>query len=76
MHVFNSSEYGAWYSADTILDTDDDIQDGSCNEGTAARGEFVYTLYDLLADPYETTNLFTSPKAEHVEAKVTIFTAT
>jgi len=56
-----------------ILNTDDTIASGSCSEGSAAHGDFVYAIYDLIHDPYETNNLYDSTDEDVMRAKENLY---
>jgi len=75
MHTFNSSTYGAWYNTDEI-DEDDDALDADVRCAPQAGfgdGEFTYYLFDLVNDPYETTNLYYSDELWIKEARENLY---
>jgi len=58
MHTFESAAYSDWFEAEDKLDNDDSLAAGTCSQSLAQSGEFIYYLFDLLNDPYETINLY------------------
>jgi uncharacterized protein YuzB (UPF0349 family) len=64
IHFYNSSSQAGWYQPGSVLDGDDDLDSVnygcsvSISDSIERSEEFVYALYDLLNDPYETTNLY------------------
>lgn len=75
MHAFNSSTYGGWYDTQTI-DADDDALDADVRCAPQAGfgdGDFTYWLFDLISDPYETTNLYHSSELYVKTARETLY---
>jgi len=74
MHTYNDSDYGAWYTPDGVIDSDDDL--GNTENRCAQQfvtGEFKYWLFNIVDDPYETNNLYYSEEEEHVAAKEKLY---
>lgn len=47
-----------WTAEDAIDDDDDSLGEYTCEQKESFGGNFVYQLYDLINDPYETNNLY------------------
>ena len=62
IHFYDSPNYGDWYDYNTVSNDDDSPNVAECATTTYDyfNGKFVYALYDLINDPYETTNLYDS----------------
>jgi arylsulfatase A-like enzyme len=62
MHTYDSSTAGGYYSVDYTYDNDDALVQEfmGCTQEAAQTGTFTYYLFDLVNDPYETTNLYDS----------------
>lgn len=75
MHTWNSSTYGAWYDTDDIDEDDDDLAaDVRCApQAGFGDGDFTYWLFDLVNDPYETTNLYYSDEGYIKTARETLY---
>jgi arylsulfatase A-like enzyme len=75
MHHFNSSTYGAWFSTSEIDEDDDDLAaDVRCApQACFGDGDFTYYLFDLISDPYETTNLYYSEDIPVSTARETLY---
>ena len=74
MHTYNDSTYSQWYSVSEEFDEDDDLTDtdSRCAQQFIT-GDFLYWLFDLESDPYETTNLYYSEEQEHVDARTELY---
>lgn len=75
MHAFNSTTYAIWYNTESI-DEDDDALDADVRCAPQAGfndGEFTYWLFDLINDPYETTNLYYSEELYVKTARETLY---
>lgn len=75
MHTYDSTAYGAWWNGDEELDNDDTLAEASCSQSLASTGEFTYYLFDLQADPYETTNLYHEDDTAYHAAKIDLYAA-
>ena len=74
MHTYDDPAYGGWYQTDTeILDDDVLDKDDRCAQQFLT-GKFTYWLFDLIDDPYETTNLYSSDNQLHKLAKANLYT--
>jgi len=74
-HEYYDDVYGGWYEND-YTNSDDSIDASTeCNQDSsqALLSPFHYWLFDLLEDPYETTNLYDSELPEHVAAKEELY---
>ena len=58
MHTYDSNSYGTYLAPDELIDNDDSLAEGTCNQAFAATGTFSYFLFDLVNDPYEKVNLY------------------
>lgn len=74
MHTYNDTTYSQWYATSEEDFDDDDLTeiDNRCAQQFIT-GEFLYWLFDLESDPYETTNLYYSEVQEHVDAKTELY---
>jgi len=72
MHTYNDAEYGGWFHTDTELDDDSIDSDKRCAQQFVT-GVFTYWLFDLIDDPYETTNLYNSDNGLHKLAKQNLY---
>lgn len=72
IHAYTNSKSSEWFS---VMDTeggDDSVSDlATCSQDDALEGDYVKFLFDLINDPYETTNLYDDPT--YSEVKVRIF---
>ena len=75
MHTYDSTAYGAWWDGSDKLDNDDTLAESTCSQALASTGEFTYYLFDLVADPYETTNLYHEDGSDYHAAKVELYAA-
>jgi hypothetical protein len=73
MHTYDSSTYGAWWDYDDTLDNDDSLAEATCSQSGSQNGEFSYFLFDLINDPYETTNLYDSDDTDAADAKEELY---
>lgn len=73
MHTFDSTAYGAWWDGEDRLDNDDSLAEGSCSQASAMTGEYTYYLFDLVNDPYETTNLYHEDGTDYHSAKIDLY---
>ena len=60
IHFFDNSVYGGWYDAyvENADDDNADVTECSSVAEELTQGDFVYALFDLQNDPYETTNIY------------------
>jgi len=72
MHAYIGNKQAKWYTTDETVEDDDDI-DGvvSCSQSTAISGTYEKFLFDLVNDPYETTNLYDD--ADYADIKTTLY---
>ena len=75
MHTYDSTAYGAWWDGDEELDNDDTLAESTCSQALAMTGEYTYYLFDLIADPYETTNLYHESGSDNYAAKTELYAA-
>eukprot|EP01038_Epipyxis_sp_PR26KG_P004056 gene4056-5799_t len=73
MHHYTGNAMDGYDDYDVTL-TDDyfgnDTEDGSCSNGIAMTGNYTYMLFDLLKDPYETTNLYNLTEYKNVQEEL------
>ena len=74
IHTYNSSEYGAWDDYSEVVDDDGINGLGDCKQNDAIDGDYFFALYDLLNDPYETTNIYDSTSLSVIAAKQSLYT--
>lgn len=67
IHAYTGSLYDEYYNYDTARDGDDDLVDATCGQDDALKGTYTFMLYDLDADPYETTNLYNDSDYETIQ---------
>ena len=73
MHTYDSTSYGNWWDGEDTLDNDDSLAEASCSQALSMTGEYTYYLFDLSADPYETTNLYHETETAYYAAKVELY---
>jgi arylsulfatase A-like enzyme len=74
MHTYDDKDYGDWYSPNEELEDDDDLDtDNRCAQ-QFLKGKFTYWLFDLVNDPYEKVNLYSSTNQLYVFAKEKLYT--
>jgi len=73
MHTYDDPDYGAWYTPTDEIDGDDDLESDNRCAQQFVTGTFTYWLFDLDADPYETTNLYDSTDETYVDAKEKLY---
>jgi len=70
---YDGGDFSEWYEHDSAIDDDEDLHDlVDCSQSSAMTGDFQYALFDLINDPYETTDLYGSEEQEHLLAKVAL----
>jgi len=69
MHTFNSPTYSDWYDYDEIIENDDSLDGAECSQQSSIQGSFTYYLYDLVNDPYETSNVYYAPESFYTTIK-------
>lgn len=72
MHTYDDPDYGDWYYPDTTLDDDSIDKETRCAQ-QFVKGVFTYWLFDLVNDPYETTNIYDSENQLHKLAKQKLY---
>eukprot|EP00595_Chromulina_sp_UTEXLB2642_P001428 CAMPEP_0196762822 /NCGR_PEP_ID=MMETSP1095-20130614/2863_1 /TAXON_ID=96789 ORGANISM="Chromulina nebulosa, Strain UTEXLB2642" /NCGR_SAMPLE_ID=MMETSP1095 /ASSEMBLY_ACC=CAM_ASM_000446 /LENGTH=483 /DNA_ID=CAMNT_0042114725 /DNA_START=416 /DNA_END=1867 /DNA_ORIENTATION=- len=75
MHTFYNEEYDKWYEEDEVTNYDDYTVIKSCSQTAISSGTFTYYLFDLINDPYETTNLYESTNTYVVGNKTALYSA-
>ena len=73
MHTYNDTDYGAWYDEDTEYEGDDDFDSDERCAQQFLTGDFVYYLFDLDEDPYETNNLYYSDDETYTMVKEQLY---
>ncbi len=73
IHTYNSSVYGAWDDYSSVEDDDGINGLGDCKQNDAIDGDFYFALYDLVNDPYETTNIYNSTSSTIISVKETLY---
>jgi hypothetical protein len=74
-----NGDFDGWNDVDTEVDDDDQVDDmGTCTQyKTTKSGTYTSFLFDLINDPYETTNLYDDDKysevIEELQAKLKEF---
>jgi len=74
MHTYDDPLYGDWYSADSVIEDDDELDSSDRCAQQFVKGKFTYWFFDLLEDPYETENLYSSTNQLHTMAKAKLYT--
>ena len=74
MHTYDDHSYGAWFDIDTEVLDDDELDSGDRCAQQFVTGSFTYWLFDLVNDPYETTNIYSSTNQLHTLAKEKLYT--
>jgi arylsulfatase A-like enzyme len=74
MHTYDDHSYGAWFDIDTEVLDDDELDSGDRCAQQFVTGSFTYWLFDLVDDPYETTNIYSSTNQLHTLAKEKLYT--
>jgi len=75
LHEYQNAVFDGWYAAN-YTNTDDALEYSTeCNQDSAYASGSVFKLwlFDMINDPYETTNLYYSELAEHVAAKEELY---
>jgi arylsulfatase A-like enzyme len=72
MHTYDDPDYGDWFYPDTTLDDDSIDNENRCAQ-QFVKGVFTYWLFDLVNDPYETTNIYDSENQLHKLAKQKLY---
>jgi arylsulfatase A-like enzyme len=63
VHAYVDNAYSDWYQFYDENEDDDSFALGECDQfGAIDSGTYSYFLFDLFADPYETTNLYYDEK--------------
>jgi arylsulfatase A-like enzyme len=62
LHSFEDTDQAMWYDFSEALDDDSVMDSGSCPQMLALRGNYNKFIFDLDADPYETTNLYSDDR--------------
>ena len=73
MHTYDAPDYGDWFDYTEKLENDDSLAEAICSQTLAATGQFTYFLFDLVNDPYETTNLYDDGSDETEAAKTELY---
>jgi len=73
MHAYDAPDYGDWFDYAEKLENDDSLAEAICSQTLAATGQFTYFLFDLVNDPYETTNLYDDGSDETEAAKTELY---
>lgn len=74
MHAYLGSNVTSYEWGDEVLADDDSIFDLSdCKQDETFYGEFSYMLFDLINDPYESTNIYSSTDQDVVAAKESLY---
>lgn len=74
MHTYDDPLYGDWYSVDSVIEDDDELDSSDRCAQQFVKGKFTYWFFDLLEDPYETSNLYSSTNQLHTMAKSKLYT--
>lgn len=74
MHTYDDPLYGDWYSVDSVIEDDDELDSSDRCAQQFVKGKFTYWFFDLLEDPYETSNLYSSTNQLHTMAKAKLYT--
>jgi arylsulfatase A-like enzyme len=74
MHTYDDPLYGDWYSAYSVIEDDDELDSSDRCAQQFVKGKFTYWFFDLLEDPYETSNLYSSTNQLHTMAKAKLYT--
>jgi arylsulfatase A-like enzyme len=62
MHAYVNDELtSGWFDTEMLLEDDDSLVCGTCSQNDAMIGNYTYLLFDIINDPYETTNLYDDP---------------
>ena len=73
MHTYDDNSYGAWFDIDTEILDDDELDSSDRCAQQFITGLFTYWLFDLVNDPYETTNIYSSTNQLHTLAKEKLY---
>lgn len=57
LHTFTGNGYDDWFDYTVALTDDGDLEQKPCSQMNSG-SSFEYFLFDLVKDPYETTNLY------------------
>ena len=71
LHAYTNSQSSEWFSVMDTEASDETLGDlATCSQDDAMEGQYEKFLFDLVNDPYETTNLYADEK--YAEVKVNI----
>ena len=73
IHTYNSSIYGGWDDYSAVEDDDGINGLSDCKQNDAIDGDFYFALYDLINDPYETTNLYNDTSSTVISVKESLY---
>eukprot|EP01035_Chromulina_nebulosa_P019029 gene19029-24849_t len=76
LHAFNGSTYEKWYESSTVNNDDEpsrEVLHGCSQSSSLDDGSFQYYLFDLIDDPYETTNLYDSTDSDIIAVKESLY---
>lgn len=74
MHTYDDPLYGDWYDTDSVIENDDELDSSDRCAQQFVKGKFTYWFFDLLEDPYEMSNLYSSTNQLHTMAKAKLYT--